>query len=222
MMGAIGEGVGGDEKIMDQETTWLTLLWGRWWRWCSKNSDQHQPKPCGSPLVFPSWLQPSHGQRRKPGSETLHENTGTFLAVETTRCAVKQTHLKQLHRAVQWRKFKSLELQGAWGHARVMSEIELSEQRHGTCDLTKSHLHVQLQDGSMLHHKELLERDNGTPVCTKFGESNLFDNWVNGRERKAGAVAGWLVLFIANLVEVEVEMEGLLKHHALRMAQGTL
>ncbi len=26
MMGAIGEGVGGDEKIMDQETTWLTLL----------------------------------------------------------------------------------------------------------------------------------------------------------------------------------------------------
>jgi len=30
------------------------------------------------------------------------------------------------------------------------------------------------------------------------------------------------VLFVANLVEVEVEMEGLLKHHALRMAQGTL
>jgi len=31
------------------------------------------------------------------------------------------------------------------------------------------------------------------------------------------------VLFIANLVEVEVEMEGLLQHHALRMmAQATL
>jgi hypothetical protein len=45
-----------------------------------------------------------------------------------------------------------------------MIDIELSEQLHGTCALTQSHLDVQFQDGGMLQHKELLKRNNGTEV----------------------------------------------------------
>jgi len=56
----------------------------------------------------------------------------------------------------------------------------------------------------------------------KFREWNLFDNRVDGCGRKAGAVARWLVLFIASLVDGEVEMEELLKYHALCIAKGTV
>ena len=49
-----------------------------------------------------------------------------------------------------------------------MNEIEMNEYREGTGDLTKSHLHVQLQDDGMLPRKELLEWNTSTAVLKEF------------------------------------------------------